>query len=134
MVDVKVVVQNMLRFHNLLVLGLVAVGLLAWRMHWLDYFWLAVSTGGWVTIGLLVALGLTVVLAFNAFFTLFHKLLGFQGDTWLFSYSDTLIRLYPMNFWQDAFLLVGAISAVLALLLAFGARKLSEHYASRFEK
>jgi integral membrane protein (TIGR01906 family) len=47
------------------------------------------------------ALGLYILLNFNNFFTRFHHLF-FEGDTWLFRRDDTLIRLFPNDFWFDA--------------------------------
>jgi uncharacterized membrane protein len=44
------------------------------------------------------------------FFSAFHSLF-FEGDSWIFLYSDTLIRLFPIRFWQDAFLW-GAVIAL----------------------
>jgi uncharacterized membrane protein len=62
-------------------------------------------------IGLIVAVGMTASPdLFWDFFTLFHALF-FEGDSWLFLNSDTLIRLFPIRFWQDAFLL-GALIAL----------------------
>jgi integral membrane protein (TIGR01906 family) len=75
-------------------------------------------------IGLVVAIGLFGALAFWQLFTLFHGLF-FKGDTWLFLYSDTLIRLFPMQFWQDAFLWAGVISVGGALALALGLRRMN---------
>ncbi len=40
--------------------------------------------------------------AFRSSLSGFHHLF-FQGDTWLFLYSDTLIRLFPERFWQQVF-------------------------------
>lgn len=52
-----------------------------------------------IVFGLLAA---GVAAAFSTVFVEFHHVF-FQGDTWLFSYSDTLIRLFPERFWRDAF-------------------------------
>ena len=38
---------------------------------------------------------------FNGFFVFFHRVF-FQGDSWLFSATDSLIRLFPLPFWIDA--------------------------------
>jgi uncharacterized membrane protein len=46
--------------------------------------------------------------------------LFFTGDSWLFLYSDTLIRLFPMRFWQDAFLFAGALDVLGGLALGLG--------------
>ena len=50
---------------------------------------------------LLVGIGVVAYTSFDLFFTAFHHLL-FKGDTWLFAYSDTLIQLFPVQFWMDA--------------------------------
>ena len=67
-------------------------------------------------IGLLGVIGLFAIISFWNFFTFFHSLF-FKGDSWLFLYSDTLIRLFPMRFWQDVFLLVGLITLISSLAL-----------------
>ena len=46
--------------------------------------------------------------------------LFFTGNSWLFYYSDTLIRLFPIRFWQDAFLLAAVVALGGGLGLAFG--------------
>ena len=122
MVDVQVLVQQALAvWYGLLILfGGLAVW--AWRGSWLAGFWRGVSRGGWLTTGLLMTILVLVATSFDALFTQFHRLF-FEGDTWLFLYSDTLIRLFPMKFWQDAFALMGAITLLAALALGyFGGR------------
>jgi uncharacterized membrane protein len=59
---------------------------------------------------------------FWAFFTGFHALF-FTGDSWLFEYSDTLIRLFPLRFWQDTFLFAAAIAVLGGLGLARGIKQ-----------
>jgi len=54
--------------------------------------------GAILTIGLFVAIGLFAAIGFQTFFTLFHKVF-FEGDTWLFNYTDSLIQFYPLPFW-----------------------------------
>lgn len=61
----------------------------------------ALFGGSLFTLTLLVALGLFMLVNWWQFFDAFHSLF-FQGDSWLFDYSDTLIRLFPMRFWMDA--------------------------------
>jgi len=41
----------------------------------------------------------------------------FSGSTWLFNYTDTLIRLYPVQFWFDAATFIGVTSLVEAIVL-----------------
>jgi integral membrane protein (TIGR01906 family) len=53
---------------------------------------------------------------FDSLFTEFHRIF-FEGDTWLFQTSDTLIRLFPLPLWQDAFIFIGVFSSIMALVL-----------------
>ena len=128
--DVKVVTQGFLKAWYSALLVLVLVGLWAWRGKWMAYFIQGLRRGGWLTLGIAVAVGLIATLGtsgsgdlFWQFFSDFHGLF-FKGNTWLFAYSDTLIRLYPLKFWQDAVLYVGLITALGALALALGLRGL----------
>ncbi len=75
--------------------------------------------GAALTLGLLAALAAGVLLAWETFFTRFHELF-FANGTWQFEYSDSLIRLYPERFWQDAALTIGGLSAVGALAILIG--------------
>ena len=76
--------------------------------------------GGVLTVGLLIALTVFVALSFNTFFVQFHALF-FEGNSWVFRYSDTLIRLFPEQFWIDAFVLLFGGAIVEALVIG-GAR------------
>ncbi len=122
MVDVQVLVQQALWVWYGLLILLAGLAIWAWRGRWLVDFWKGISRGGWLTTGLLVTILVLVATSFDALFTQFHHLF-FEGDTWLFLYSDTLIRLFPMKFWQDAFALMGGITLLAALALGyFGGR------------
>jgi len=57
--------------------------------------------GTGLTIGLVILILAIAAVNFNWFFTVFHRLF-FEGDTWLFRYTDTLIQLFPLRFWFDA--------------------------------
>jgi integral membrane protein (TIGR01906 family) len=70
---------------------------------------------------LVVVLGILAATSFWQFFTVFHELF-FTGNSWQFLFTDTLIRLFPMRFWQDAFLFVGILEVVVGLALGFGLR------------
>ena len=119
MVDVQRLTQVFLKvWYGSLVLFSV-VGLAAWRGNWIGDFWKMVSTAGLSTIIVLGTLVLLLLLSFDIVFVGFHRIF-FEGDSWLFLYSDTLIRLFPEKFWQDAFLLVGAFSFLAGLLLWLG--------------
>jgi len=81
--------------------------------------WEGLVRGAVLTLVLLVALGIWMLIAFDQFFTLFHGVF-FQPGTWTFYYTDTLIRLFPFRFWEDAGLLVaGSVTLVTLALLIF---------------
>ena len=117
--DVKIVTKGALNFWYMTVVLMAALTGWAWYGKWWQAFREGLRRGGWLMIGLVVVLGLFGAVAFWQLFTLFHALF-FEGDTWLFLYSDTLIRLFPMQFWQDAFLWAGIIAIGGALGLALG--------------
>ena len=84
--------------------------------------------GGWMMVALAVTIGLIVLIGiaispnvFWNFFVGFHRLF-FEGDSWLFLFSDTLIRLFPIRFWQDAFLLAAIIALGGGVALGLGLR------------
>lgn len=122
MEDVKVVTRGALRVWYSSVVLLVGLGIWAYYGKWWQAYRAGLRRGGWLMIGLVAAAGLFGALAFWQLFTLFHGLF-FEGDSWLFLYSDTLIRLFPIRFWQDAFLWAGVIAIGGALGLALGLRK-----------
>jgi len=78
--------------------------------------------GGWGIVGLIAAILFFVALSFNNLFTWFHQLF-FESGTWLFYSSDTLIRLFPMRFWQDAFIFVGVLSLLMGAGIIWFAKK-----------
>lgn len=80
-------------------------------------------SGALLTLGIVAAIIVVALVNWDFFFTGFHKLF-FEGGTWYFLYSDTLIRLFPEQFWFDAALTIGAVTVagavttLVALLLA----------------
>lgn len=76
----------------------------------------ALFFGAWLTVVLLVLLAVAAVLAWEQFFALFHSLFFAEGS-WTFRASDTLIRLYPTQFWTDAAIAVGALALLGALVV-----------------
>jgi integral membrane protein (TIGR01906 family) len=68
------------------------------------------------------ALALTLVIAFSLLFVGFHRIF-FEGDSWLFLHSDTLIRLFPERFWRDTFIFVIALTSLFAALIGLIARR-----------
>lgn len=74
----------------------------------------ALLNGSRLTISLILAIVIIAVTSWETFFTAFHGLF-FAGGTWQFEYSDTLIRLFPEQFWFDASLLIGGATLFVAL-------------------
>jgi len=73
-----------------------------------------------VALSVAVALGLYIALNFRRFFTQFHHVF-FESDTWLFRSDDTLIRLFPTDFWSDAALIIAGLTVAELLLVGAGA-------------
>jgi integral membrane protein (TIGR01906 family) len=72
--------------------------------------------GAALTLILLAGLIAYILINFDAFFLQFHQLF-FAGDSFAFRYDDTLIRLYPEQLWNDAAILIGLLTGVMALML-----------------
>jgi len=114
--DVKRVTQNALNIWYISLALLTLLGMWSWRGDWVQTYRLGLMRGGWLMIGLAGIIGVIVVIGilidpnvFFSFFASFHSLF-FEGDSWLFLFSDTLIRLFPIRFWQDAFLFAVVIA------------------------
>ncbi len=116
MEDVKAVLQMAFRYFWGAALVLVIGGVWAWRRGIPEIFRVALSRGGWLTVIGLASVLFFAVVSFQSFFVVFHRLF-FEGNTWLFRYSDTLIRLFPLRFWRDAFVILALTSAIGGLLL-----------------
>lgn len=124
--DVKVVVQQLLRVWLGAVALLIALGALALLRPVMPHFKAGLRVGGWIALAMAATAGLLGTAGtmgsgdlFWQFFSGFHGLF-FSGDSWLFSYSDTLIRLYPIRFWQDSVIYIGAFTAIGGAALALG--------------
>lgn len=118
MVDVKNAIQAALKVWIASLVLLVGFGIWAWRGGWMREFRTGVAGGGFLTVALVAAILLIVLMSFGVFFVAFHNVF-FEAGTWMFNYSDTLIRLFPERFWRDVFIYVGLISAGLGLLVGF---------------
>ena len=117
MVDVKNVVQSMLKVWYVSLAGLLVLAMWAWFGGWWRTFRRGLARGGWLTVVLVGLIIFFVLISFGAFFVGFHEVF-FSPGTWIFYYSDTLIRLFPERFWRDAFLTVGILSVFGGLALA----------------
>jgi len=117
MVDVKAVTLQAFLAHGFLgLLMAFSLGVLLVVRDTQPQVSTALLQGSLFTIGLLAALVALVYLNFDWFFTQFH-LAFFEGDSWIFAFSDTLIRLFPTRFWYDAASLWGVLTLVEAVIL-----------------
>jgi len=112
-------------YSRIMVAGLVAGLVLAWGVVTLaaagqtrQRVPAALLSGSLFTLGLLVTVGLYMLTSWDQFFTTFHRVF-FEGDSWTFPYSDTLIRLFPMPFWVDVAIVIVAV--LIAGILVVGA-------------
>ncbi len=126
MADVKSVTQGALNVFYFALAGIALLGLWSKRGDQWSAFRSGLKRGGRIMVGIAGALAVVVVVGmfilpglFWALFEGFHAIF-FVGDSWMFQYSDTLIRLFPIRFWQDAFLFAALIAVAGGLGLAFG--------------
>ena len=121
MQDVQIVAQTAFRvLYGLLLFMLAAAVILFAQPETYPLFWRAIWHGGILTIALAALLLTIAAISWDFFFDTFHALFFAEGS-WQFYTSDTLIRLYPQQFWFDSAMLAGAITiggAPFAMLLA----------------
>lgn len=124
MADVKAVILSTFGAGTLLILlGLVAVIYLK-RKH-KGGVRRGLFAGSIVTLAIIIGLGTLAVLGWEQFFTDFHHIF-FANGTWTFTLQDTLIRLFPGQFWMDAGIVIGALvllASVLTLILTWPTRR-----------
>ncbi len=114
--DVKHLTQIL--FGLALVTGVLVIGIL-YRLRGTARLRMALMRGSMLTLGLIAAVAVVATMNWDFFFTGFHQLF-FQNGTWYFAYSDTLIRLFPEQFWFDAALVIAGLSIFEALVILLG--------------
>lgn len=81
--------------------------------------------GSIVTLVIIIGLGVLAFLGWEQFFTEFHRIF-FANGSWTFALEDTLIRLFPGQFWIDAGIVIAALvllTAIITLVLTWPTRK-----------
>ena len=81
--------------------------------------------GSIVTLVIIISLGVLAALGWEQFFAQFHSVF-FASGTWTFSLQDTLIRLFPGQFWVDGGIVVASlvlIASLVTLILTWPTRK-----------
>jgi len=99
---------------NMVLLAAFALG---WRRQTRPALAASLKRGGLLTAGLVAGVGLLAIAAWRVWFVAFHRVF-FQPGTWVFSTSDTLIRLFPEKFWFDTALMLAGFSLAGGLLIA----------------
>ncbi len=119
--DVRDVINVLFPIHTVAALAFAAGAFVLWRRHRPSLGW-ALHGGAIFTLGLIAVICIGAVVAWDTAFTFFHKIF-FSGDSWLFNWDDTLIRLYPVEFWQIITgMLAVTIAAICALFIWQGRR------------
>jgi integral membrane protein (TIGR01906 family) len=116
LVDVRSVLSTFSLIWMLSIAFLVILFLLSFKYRLSKTYWIAVCHGSLLTI-LLVSL--LIVISISSFMLVFdgvHDLL-FRPGTWIFPHTDTLIRLFPEEFWRNILIWFATISIMLSLFL-----------------
>ncbi|MBT3241016.1 MAG: TIGR01906 family membrane protein [Chloroflexi bacterium] len=116
MLDVKTLVQKGLPVWYFLIAFYLVFGTIHWRKGKWEDFKSLLAKGGQITVYIILLLILFIAINFNQVFTKFHEIF-FEGDSWIFYFSDTLIRLFPIRFWRDAFVVAALLTLIGGLFL-----------------
>jgi integral membrane protein (TIGR01906 family) len=116
LLDVKIVLNGLFRVFWISAGILLLAGVYSAKKDWWQQYKSSISRGGWLTTFLLGLIIVLTVVNFQSLFIYFHRIF-FEGNSWLFKYSDTLIRLFPIQFWQDVFLVFGLLTLVGGILI-----------------
>lgn len=121
MIDVKNVADSFRRLMwGLGIVVVVGLGFLLAGPQTRQAGYKALYHGGLLTAGILLVMGLLVAVAWNFVFVQFHEIL-FPPGTWTFAFTDSLIRLFPEQFWFDFGLLwTGGIFVMGIVIAAVG--------------
>ena len=124
MADVKTVILSTFGAGALLLLlGIIAIAYLRKRSR--GGVRRGLFAGSIVTLAIILGLGTLAFLGWQQFFTEFHRIF-FADGSWTFSLEDTLIRLFPGQFWVDAGIVIGGLvllAAVVTLVLTWPTRR-----------
>ena len=94
-----------------------ALGLLLWRTSLRSAVPAGLLAGSLATLAIAVLAVPVILLGFDGFFVRFHEIF-FSGDSWQFSSADTLIRIYPEQFWIDVSRITAGLAVLQAIVLA----------------
>ena len=124
MADVKVVILSTFGAGALLLL-LALIAILYLRRRSTGGVRRGLFAGSIITLVLILGLGTLAALGWQQFFTEFHRIF-FAAGSWTFSLDDTLIRLFPSQFWVDAGIAIAAmvlLASIVTLVLTWPTRR-----------
>jgi integral membrane protein (TIGR01906 family) len=117
MTDVRRLLGQTLRLQLVLVGVFLVLGIaLRHSLRWRAVVPRGLRLGALLTFAVALLAVPVILLGFDDFFVQFHSVF-FDGDSWTFSTSDTLLRLYPETFWQDTSQLAAAIVVLQAVVV-----------------
>lgn len=118
--DVRGIVGKVLLAHAIALAVVVAAVVALWRLRLKSVVMHALLRGGVLMLAIAAVLGVLMLVNFDWFFVQYHEAL-FEGDSWRFRSSDTLLRLYPDAFWSDFGAVLAGLTVLQAVLLTGGA-------------
>ncbi|MEQ8673390.1 MAG: TIGR01906 family membrane protein [Aggregatilineales bacterium] len=119
MEDVKVVTRSAYLLLVIIAIAFTITSIGMWRQKSLRAdLQIGLFNGALFTICLLVSIIFFALFAWDLFFDTFHEMF-FEAGTWRFAFSDTLIRLFPEQFWFDAALVIGGMTLIVATIILF---------------
>ena len=113
--NIKKSVRNTLMIWHLSLAASFILGLLAWAGDWLPTFRHGMKRGGWLTIGLVIILGIAVII------------LNSINPKIYFQNTDTILRLFPIRIWQDSFVFMAISMIGSGFLLAISLAKIENN-------
>ena len=116
MQDVRTLFGAALRAQLVALIAIAALGLLLLRTRLRTAVPAGLLAGSLATLAIAVLAVPVILLGFDGFFVRFHEIF-FSGDSWEFSNADTLIRIYPEQFWVDVSRITAALAVLQALVL-----------------
>ena len=118
MQDVRDLLGKAFRAQIAVVLALLVAGVALHRStRWRRTVPLGLLVGSLGTLAVAALLLPVIVLGFDGFLLRFHEIF-FSGDSWRFSDTDTLLRIYPEVFWQDTAKLAAGMAVAQAVVVA----------------
>ena len=124
MADVKLVILSTFGAGALLLL-LCLIAILYLRKRSTGGVRRGLFAGSIITLAVILGLGTLAFLGWQQFFTEFHRIF-FADGSWTFSLDDTLIRLFPGQFWIDAGITIAGLvllTALVTLVLTWPTRR-----------